>query len=284
MMSYDRSTRAPVHTPIMRYMMTGDARPTVARVSPPLRLVDEALMTPRLTLLGSAALVTTGGLVTGRAVQRHRLALLALLASTTRVHRGRDQLIAFLWPEADSERGRRLLSDSIYRINQALGGCAIVAAGDELRLERSCIGSDVADLEAAVGAGSWQDAAALYAGPFLDGFFLPGAPEFDHWMDGERARLARMASRALESLATDAQRAGRMIECVEWWERLALLAPDDSRVAVALTRALVATGQRGAAIRCVRRHMTYLREMLGIEPDPSIERLARDIATLAPGA
>src|SRR3954464_12485529 len=76
----------------------------------------------RLTLFGGAMLDTASGPITGRAAQRHRLALLALLATTRRAYRTRAQLITILWPETDSDRGRKLLSDSIYRVNQALGG------------------------------------------------------------------------------------------------------------------------------------------------------------------
>ena len=35
----------------------------------------------------------------------------------------------------------------------------------------------------------WANAAALYDGPFLDGFYLTGAPEFERWVEAERATL-----------------------------------------------------------------------------------------------
>src|SRR3954469_9613912 len=102
----------------------------------------------RLTLFGGVALEANSGPLSGRATQRHRLALLALLATTRRLHRSRDQLVAFLWPEADAERGRKLLSDSIYRVNRALGGEAIAGTGEDVRLDRGLLGTDVAAFEA----------------------------------------------------------------------------------------------------------------------------------------
>ena len=82
-----------------------------------------------LKLLGGVAVEGPSGPLSGRAVQRHRLALLAILATGHARGRGssREKLIAYLWPEAGPERGRPLLSDSVYRINQAVGGEAIVA-------------------------------------------------------------------------------------------------------------------------------------------------------------
>jgi DNA-binding SARP family transcriptional activator len=232
----------------------------------------------RLRLFGGASLDGDAGPIRGRAAHRHRIALLALLVTTRRLYRRRDQVIAFLWPDADSERGRRLLSDSIYRINHALGGNAIVAAGEDLKLNRGCVASDVADFEAAMEARRWGRAAELYVGPLLDGFFLPGANDFDQWMENERAQYARGVARAMEALARDASDRGCVADAAEWWHRLAVLMPDDSRIALELMRALETAGNRAGALRHARAHALLLRESLGVEPDRSLQELANRIA------
>jgi TolB-like protein len=201
----------------------------------------------RLTLFGGIALDAESGPITGRAAQRHRVALLALLSTTRRLHRSRDQLITYLWPDANAERGRKLLSDSIYRVNQALGSDAVVGAGEDIRLNRAQLGTDVADLEAAMDVRDWQRVAELYAGPFLDGFFLPGASEFDQWIEVERARYVRAAGKAIETLAVEARDAGRTTDALDWWQRLSSLVPDDSRIAMELMRALE---ERAQPVRC----------------------------------
>src|SRR4051812_32825779 len=127
----------------------------VASLSPPARPFVARSTVTRLRLFGGAVIDAESGPITGRATQRHRIALLALLSTTRRLYRGRDQLVTILWPEADAERGRKLLSDSIYRVNQALGGEVIIGTGDDLRLSRQQLGSDVADFEAAVDAREW---------------------------------------------------------------------------------------------------------------------------------
>ncbi|MEO7454676.1 MAG: BTAD domain-containing putative transcriptional regulator [Gemmatimonadaceae bacterium] len=232
----------------------------------------------RLTVFGGAMVHMADGQLSGRAAQRHRIALLAVLACSVRPHRSRDQLMTLLWPDADGERGRRLLSDSIYRINEALGGDVIICAGEDVRLDRERLPSDVAELEEAADAGDWASVVRVHAGPLLDGFYLPRAAEFDRWMEAERDRYARVAARGLESLATDAHARGRVNESAEWWQQLAAMMPDDARVAMEVMRALDACGQRARAIRHAEVHAAILRETLGLEPDAGVQALARSLA------
>ena len=246
----------------------------VASLSPAVRPFVARSTVTRLRLFGGAVIDAASGPITGRATQRHRLALLALLATTRRLYRGRDQLVTILWPDADAERGRKLLSDSIYRINQALGGEVISGTGDDVRLSRQHLGSDVADLEAAVDANDWRRAVEVYTGPFLDGFYLPNATEFDQWMEGERRQYARAAEKSIEALAIEARDADRLTDAVDWWQRLAALVPDESRVALELMRALERAGNRAGAIRHARVHAAVLRDVLGLEPDRAVEELA----------
>jgi DNA-binding SARP family transcriptional activator len=56
-----------------------------------------------LRLFGSPSLPgEDGALLSGPAVQRHRLALLALLALSPGHCASRDKLMGYLWPERDS--------------------------------------------------------------------------------------------------------------------------------------------------------------------------------------
>lgn len=238
-------------------------------------------MSSRLKLFGCAIVETSEGPLGGRAAQRHRMALLAMLASTRRPSRSRDTLIAMLWPEADAERGRRLLSDSVYRINQALGAEALVSSSDDLRLNGSILPSDVADFERAVLVGNHAIAAQLYAGPFLEGFHLPDSSEFDQWLEDERSRYAIEAMRTLEALAEDAEQGEKWTDAVGWWRRAAAMAPDSSRIAIRLMRSLDASGDRATAIRHAMVHGTLVRETLGIEPDEGVERFAASLRAQA---
>lgn len=229
-----------------------------------------------LKLLGGVSVEGPTGPLTGRAVQRRRLALLALLAAGQARGRGvgREKLVAYLWPEADVERGRPLLSDSIYRINQAVGGEAIVSTGDELRLNDTLVSSDVADFERAAEAGDRERAAGLYAGPLLDGLHLVDGSEFERWLDGERARLARAYEEVLDALAQTAESNGASADAVTWWLQLAAHDPYSSRVALRLMQALAAVGDSAAAVRHATTHTTLLREELGVAANAAVLRLA----------
>src|SRR6185503_15476783 len=59
---------------------------------------------PSLRVLGGLALIGPDGPIGGRAGQRRRLALLAILAHARGRPVSRDKLIALLWPETDTER------------------------------------------------------------------------------------------------------------------------------------------------------------------------------------
>src|SRR5262249_20311663 len=151
-----------------------------------------------LKLLGGTSLEGDQGSLTGRAVQRHRLALLALLGASHPRGLTRDKLMTWLWPERDAERARGLLNQAIHVVRRTLGAEAILSAGDELRLNPQVVSCDLIAFEEAVAAGDLERAAALYAGPFLDGFFLGDSADFEEWSERERQRLTASHIRVLE--------------------------------------------------------------------------------------
>lgn len=223
-----------------------------------------------LRLLGGASIEGPDGTVTGRAAQRHRLALLALLAVTPR-GMTRDKVVALLWPERESSRARHALSDSIYRINKALAAEVVVAVGErDLRLDREVLSSDVAAFHSALEKEDWERAVEAYGGPFLDGFHVPGSPELERWVDGERRRLAHRYAAALESLAEAREEGGDRTGAAAAWRRRAALDPYDSRVAVRLMEALDAEGNAAAALRHARVHAQLLEQEFDTGPDPDV--------------
>ncbi|MGH7606313.1 MAG: hypothetical protein ACREME_03155, partial [Gemmatimonadales bacterium] len=65
-----------------------------------------------LKLFGGVSLEGPRGSITGPAAQRHRLALLGLLATSRHQTLSRDKLIAWLWQERDAEHARGLLNQT----------------------------------------------------------------------------------------------------------------------------------------------------------------------------
>ncbi|HJU75014.1 MAG TPA: BTAD domain-containing putative transcriptional regulator [Gemmatimonadaceae bacterium] len=245
-------------------------RPFIAKFSP-------TGILKRLKLLGGAHIDagdSARGAVTGRAVQRRRIALLALLSIRARGAFSRDKLIAYLWPDADSDRGRHLLSDSVYRINQELGSDTILAIGDELKLDCDAVGCDVLEFEQAIDGRDFKHAVELYEGPFLDGFFLSECVELERWIEQERERLARMHLSVLEALGAASTAQGDREAAVMWWRRAATQDPYNSKIALRLMEALAAAGNRPAALQHAQLHATLVRSDFGTEPDPALQQYA----------
>ena len=208
--------------------------------------------------------------------------MLAVLAAARDQGVSRDKLLACLWPDLDSEHGRQALSQALSALRHDLGEEVFQAGIDDVRLNPAVLRTDVADFERAVAAGDWGVAAAIYAGPFLDGFVLAEAPEFEMWVDRERRRLTELQGTALESLARQATAAGDRDGAVGWWRKRAAQTPLDSAVALRLMEALVSAGDRGGAIQHARIHNALLEAELELGADPSVaayvERLRRESA------
>jgi DNA-binding SARP family transcriptional activator len=238
-----------------------------------------------LKVLGGISVTGDRGPLTGPAVQRHRLALLAILATSRPRAVSRDKLMAWLWPERDGERARQLLNQAVHALRRTLGPDAILSTGDELQLNAAVVRCDVVDFEEALAESQPERAAALYGGPFLDGFFLDDAPEFEHWVDRERDRLASSCAAALEELAEAAERTGPWAAAVGWWKARSAQDPYDSRVALRLVQALERAGNRAGALQQALLHQRRLRQDLEIEPAPElsvvVERLRQEPGPLA---
>ena len=227
-----------------------------------------------IQLLGGAVVRSADEVVTGSAAQRHRVALLAVLVMAGASGVSREKLIGLLWPENDEARARNLLNQSVHALRGALGADVVLSVGDTLQLNADRVSSDVAAFEMAVAEGDRETAVELYAGPFLDGFYLPGDKEFEHWAEDQRRRLHTTYREVLESLAEAAEASGNKEASVRWWRRVAAQDRYSSEVILRLMRALEAVGRRGEAIEQAEVHTALLGEQLRAEPNPSVAALA----------
>ena len=229
----------------------------------------------RLQTFGSAFLTgPTGEPIAGAAPQRRTLALLAALAVAGEGGSSRDKLVGLLWPEVDAERARHSLTQALYTARKAVQIDDLFVVGADIRLNEARITSDVREFEAALAAGNLQRAVELYRGPFLDGFFVSGSPEFERWSSAQRERLAGRAADALERLATSAEGSGDYRSAIEWRKRFCTLFPYDSGAALKLMTAMAKAGDRAGALQHAQAHAALLRAELDIEPDAVVEAFA----------
>ena len=106
-----------------------------------------------LRTFGGLSLKDGGAPITGAATQRKTLALLALLAAAGKNGLSRDKLIAYLWPETDTEHGRNLLNQACYALRRDLREREALLGTSELRLNPNVVRSDLEAFEAALQRG-----------------------------------------------------------------------------------------------------------------------------------
>ena len=231
----------------------------------------------RLVTYFGGASIQVGGLPIGsRATHRHPLALLAVLIAAGGRPLSRDKLIALLWPERDADSARNLLKVSVHELRKELGEGCIRSTGSQLTADLSVISCDAVDFVAAIERGDDETACRLYTGPFLDGFFLKDAVEFERWAEAERGRFAEMYVAALLRLAQAAEATGDFEAGLKW--RRAHVAHDPyhpeaaHRLVVALTRA----GDRAGAIRAAQSFAQRRKDDLGLTDEYDFVREARE--------
>ena len=235
----------------------------------------------RLRLLGTPGVSRVGG-GTGTPVQRQALALLAVLACAGEHGIARDKLLTLLWPESPVSPAAHRLSQLLQWTRRTLGAAGLITGTTELGLEPGEFACDLWDFEGARRAGELERAAELYAGPFLDGFYLADSGEFERWADSRRSELAREYQETLEALAVQAEARGDSLAASEWWGRLARDEPLSSRVTMHLMTALAAAGERARALAHANAYQEQVRNELEAEPNPSVVALARLLKREAP--
>jgi DNA-binding SARP family transcriptional activator len=237
----------------------------------------------RLLTFGGLNLLVGGQAQTGSATRRRRLALLALLAVTRDRGMNREKVQAYLWPESDTERARHGLNQLVYFQRRHLDGGDLFLGRKTLRLNRAAITTDIWDFEDALEAGAHDTAVRLYAGPFLDGFFVREAPGFERWVEDQRSRLAVRCAQVVGELAAAAAAKGDHHQALEWSRRGAELNPFDADAMLRLAEAWVAIGDRAAALRSIQRYEELLRTELGLGPDPKVTRMIEQLRGTSAG-
>lgn len=232
----------------------------------------------RLRVLGGFSLPRDPTGLPAPGLRLRVLALLALLVAHDSEGISRDKLLAYLWPDSDSGHARNSLKQALFSLRHALDCHVLVSGAGYLRLETSDAEVDLWEFESALVAGQETVAVGVYRGPFLDGFYITGLAEFEHWVELKRQRLANQYSQALAALAAHSDRAGDRHSAITWWRRLAAAEPLSAIPALGLMRALHAAGDSTGALDHGRRHAAMVECQLGISVSEEIRELMRRLA------
>lgn len=235
----------------------------------------------RLQTFGRLSLASVAGdSVTVEDVRPRHLAVLAVLAFSRRPVL-REKLLEMFWGGETPERARHSLSNALSGLRGVLGPDAITARQDEVGLAEGL----PIELDAVQFASAWEvhddeRAAKLYAGPFLDGVYVPDAEEFDRWVGRERTRFEREFLEVCERRAPLLLRAGNWSEAADLARRWLDAAPDSVAAFTTLLRAQAGPGTPAAlrsALDEYARTRTQLAQSRGVKPAPAVQALAAEL-------
>jgi DNA-binding SARP family transcriptional activator/tetratricopeptide (TPR) repeat protein len=256
-----------------------------------------------LALLGTPEVRHAGRLVKFRT--RKELALLSYLAVEGGMH-SREQLTTLFWAESDEANGRTTLRRLLAYLRETL---ADPAGPSHLRIEREALGVNATsdmdlDLHALAHAATLtpevstaqhgvsdeqgrprsllaplQHAVSLYRGPFLQGFSLKDAPDFDDWMRLQRELWHRRVSLVFERLTSVHWQRKECSEVVELASRWIAHDPLNETAHQYVIEGYLATGDRTTALRTYESYRRKLAEELSLQPPAGIEALVASIRT-----
>jgi predicted ATPase/DNA-binding SARP family transcriptional activator len=214
--------------------------------------------------------------------------LLYYLAATQRTH-SRAALAALLWGEMAEDKARVNLSKALSELREQLGDYITIAtqtvtfnkalpyqldvesfltvtftAAGPRQAEQISAGPQTADI---------HRAADLYRGPFLDGFYIRNALEFEQWQLAERARLHRLCAELLATLAARYRQEGSVPGAISTLRHLLQLEPWREEAHYQLMELLGANGEHHAALRQYELCRAALASELDVEPGEEIARL-----------
>lgn len=236
-----------------------------------------------LRLLGSPELASRGQVdapdLRAFARQPKRIALLALLAlAPPPGTRRRDSILGLLWPELDDTRARAALRQLLHHLRRTLGAAAIVGSGsDEIGLSPS-VWCDVGAFDEALRERRPMAALQLYRADLLQGFFVTGAPpEFEQWLEAERARLRAAAAKAAWRVADERRSARDAAGALMWARRASSLMGDDESSLQRLIAFCDRIGDRAAAVRAYEEFSARLARDYGVEPSAETQALLQTV-------
>ncbi len=232
----------------------------------------------------------------GEPIDLHRRKLIALLAylAATEQPQSRGVLTHLLYPRSDRSHARSGFRRTLSMLKHALGDQWLTVDGNHVSLNSNHeLWVDVSQFRLLMKeathlhgssdeidddlAETFHNAAELYQGEFLSGFYLKDSPEFDDWQFLQQESLREQYAFALEMLV---EKYGSLtqyksaIHCAQKWLSLDPLTEHIHRQ---LMRLYSIDGQYPAALRQYEKCRSVLTAELGVVPDERTEKLYREI-------
>jgi DNA-binding SARP family transcriptional activator/tetratricopeptide (TPR) repeat protein len=234
------------------------------------------------------------------------LALLCYLAAEGGRH-SRRELAELLWPQSDERHARTDLRSALAKLRKTLGEdgahgdaqnevvrfllvdgalLGIESRGIELDLEALQAAVSLARTETSPGARSAEGVGrreligrlrghlGIYRGEFMEGFSLDDAPEFELWLEAERARWRRVFGELCERLSRLEGEAGQPREAIETARLWVRQAPLEEGAHRRLIELLSTAGDSEGALLAYEDFRDTLNRELSSEPSVQMQELA----------
>lgn len=220
--------------------------------------------------------------------------LLGYLITYSNARHHREKLAELLWPEHDSNRGRRLLSDALWRARRMLNApgsasslpaSVLSIAGDTIAFQPDMsVWVDITSFQRLADSSNptdalqgdleqMQAAVDLYRGDFLEDCY-------DDWALYERERLRVRYLALLERLLGRYKESGLHDAALQIALRLVAADPLQEEAHQAVMQLLYLLGRENDAIRAYERCRDILRAELDVDPAPETQALFDEITAL----
>lgn len=229
----------------------------------------------KISVLGKSSLLDNEGRRIDSVLQQpRRFALLVYLAVESRSGPiRRDTVLGLFWPDKPQDKARGSLNQAIHYLRRSLGADAIRTRADLLEVDREIVTCDASEFLKAGDESRWANAAVLYGGELLPGYFDGGSsPDFQHWLDSARAKIQEGAARSAWALAEEDQARGNHPGAVVWARRACEWSRCGEHQTGRLMEMLDRLGDRSGVLEAYEGLRRSLEE-LGATPAPATEKL-----------
>ena len=223
-------------------------------------------MAPHLHLLslGVPLLLTEAGEQIRFRTRKH-FALLIRLAVEGGRKFTRDYLMDLFWPDVPALRARHSLAQALTVVKEKVGREHLVVQRTSIALVPGVVDADVRRLDSCE---------AEIRGPFLEGFEVPGAVQFEQWKDEWRAKLMPRIRDCLVKQMDAGRRTGDFATVERHAQVLLELDPLSEDGVRGFIEARAWVGDRTNALKAFGRFEARLAEELGAKPSADLVRIA----------
>jgi len=230
-----------------------------------------------LKLLGSPQISLNGHPIT-HLISRKAQALLIYVAVTGRQH-SREMLAELFWQNMPSNQSMKNLRTVLPNLRQVVGSHLIITRQTILFNRECSYCLDVETVQAIANSPetdnlqSLSEAITQYQGDFLEGFYVPNAPDFENWAFMERERLRALAIEGLHTLAEKYLKRHNYTAGLAVTRKLLTLDPWRETAHQQQMLFLSRTGQRRAALTQYDICRQMLVDEFNVEPMPETTAL-----------